>query len=67
MDGLEIYSPKEDEWAHVIVNNFQYFESSMCACIDHNVVFVFGGYDESERGVKNSYVIRMTKVLEKLK
>ena len=49
------------------MHNYQYFESCQCACIDYNQVFVFGGYDDSERGVKNSYVIRITKKLEKLK
>ena len=65
-DGLELYNPKGDEWKFVVINDFTYFESCLCAAINYDQVFVFGGYDNGERGVKNSHVIRQTRVIETL-
>ena len=39
----------------------------MCAAINNDQLFVFGGYDETERGVKNTHVIRKVKAIEKVK
>lgn len=39
----------------------------MCAAINTDQIFVFGGYDETERGVKSSHVIRIAKPFEKIK
>lgn len=45
MDGIEIYHAESDRWAFVAVKDFKYFESSICACIGPDEIFVFGGYD----------------------
>ena len=39
----------------------------MCAAISEDEVYVFGGYDQNEVGVKNSHVIRVAKHFTKLK
>lgn len=67
MDGIEIYSAEEDKWGFVTIKDFKYFQSSICAAIGPDQIFVFGGYDESERGVKNTYVIRAVKPIPKIK
>ena len=67
VDGLELYSSKDDEWRHVVINNFIYYESCLCATVNYDQVFIFGGYDQSERGIRNTHIIRQTKIIEKLK
>lgn len=49
------------------IKDFVYYESCMCAAIDKDRLFVFGGYDENERGVKSTHVIRTVKPFEKVK
>lgn len=56
-EGIELYSPAEDKWSYLALRNYLYFENCACLQINENEVFVFGGYDEGERGVRNSFTI----------
>jgi len=56
-EGIELYSTIDDKWSYIALRNYIYFENCACLQINENEVFVFGGYDEAERGVRNSFTI----------
>lgn len=56
-EGIELFSPAEDKWSYVTLRNYLYFENCASTQINENELFVFGGYDEAERGVRNTFTI----------
>lgn len=60
-EGLEMLTLRKKDWVFIQLRGLSFFETSAAIALSESEIFVFGGYDEQEKGVKNSFVITVGK------